>query len=312
MSEWSGGGGGYGRQPLSMRVPVTPMVRRIMLVLTGVYFVEVLLYELRPGLLLSLLDLTVLDHSEVLGSGYVWTLVTYGTLHEFMPNPLLSVLAFAGAAWGVVLLYRSRLGRQEFVLFVVVAFALMLLMGALQVGGTFHVAGNLVVLYFFGHLFESRWGSRRFLWFFVMCTAGGGVLSTAVWYIAPNLAGPSVLGASAASMGLIAAFAVYYANESILYAFVMPIKGKYVLAVAILFDLVALADPNSTVAVFAHFGGMITALLLTTGYWRPKKLRGLISQKAAQKKAKRPHLRLVPPPAEAEEDDEDDPPRYLH
>ena len=42
----------------------------------------------------------------------------------------------------------------------------------------FHIFFNMLVLYFFGPMIERLWGSRKFLVFYLICGAAGGVVYT--------------------------------------------------------------------------------------------------------------------------------------
>ena len=288
------------RGPISLAVPLTPMVKRLMQILAGVYLVEAMLYTwLPPETFQSLAGMLFLDHSEVLGSYRIWTIATYAWFHEYRPAPILGIAACGAMAYGLYRLYLSEWGRREFFMVIVLAFFATNVLSLMGLGAPLHMLGNVVVLYFFGHTFEEKWGARRFLTFWVVCTMGGGLASTIGWYVAPTIAGEVVIGASAGAMGLIAAFAVYFPEQPIMYGFIIPIKGKHLLILALLFDSIGLFFPNG-VAVFAHLGGVIAGLLLTTGYWRPSKVLG----KFQGRKPKKPHLRIIK--------DDDDPPRYLH
>ncbi len=305
MSGTYGGGGGQGGDGrISLVMPVSPMVKKIMTVMTGIYLATVLGQTFLPETTWAALWTNLrLSHDSVFGGWRLWTLFTYGWLHDLGPAPLVSVLVCGGAFYGLVLAYRSQWARREFFLFILAVFAGFMLLGALGFGAPLHLGGNLIALYFFGHMFESRWGPQRFLLFWALCLIGGGLLSTMMWYPFPRLTGASVVGASAGTMGLIAAFAVYFPNQSVLYGLVIPIKGKYFLIIAVGLDLINLIG-GSQVAVFAHFGGIITAILLTTGYWRLNKIKSYVDGRFG--KPKKRHLRVVPPP------DDDEPPRYLH
>lgn len=324
----SGGYYGGGPEGISLRVPVGPMARKIIYANIGVYLVTMLALVVNPDSLHLMAKWLFLVNEEAIGKLHVWTWFTYGWLHDFGPNgamdpslrmwPLWSMIVCGGAIWGIVELYRSRKMQSEFFLFLILAFAIITFVGYLNFSAPMHVLGNMLTLYFFSHLFEKRWGGRRFLVFWVLCVVAGGVLSTLMWYVLPAQAGGAVIGASGGAVGLVAAYAMYYPNQTILYGLMVPIKGKHMLLILALFDglllLASLIRQSSPgVAVFAHFGGMAMGILLTTGYWRPSKLSTLVGSKKPRKRKKGPnpnHLRLVPPPDEDDEDD--DRPRYLH
>jgi len=147
-----------------------------------------------------------------------------------------------------------------------------------------HLAFNLIILYFFGPLFERSWGTRDFLRFFILCGIGGGVFTTILSEIFPGMFGAVVVGSSAAMLGLIVAFSMRFPDEEILLFFILPIKGRLIVPITLVVDLLVRLS-GSPVAIAAHWGGMLTAYLLLTGNWRPWKLRrALTSLKTPRKK----------------------------
>ena len=73
-------------------------------------------------------------------------------------------------------------------------------------------------------------------------------------------------------LGLIVAFSMRFPNEEILLFFILPIKGRYIIPITLVLDLLVRLS-GSPIAISAHWGGMLTAYLLLTGNWRPWKLR---------------------------------------
>jgi membrane associated rhomboid family serine protease len=296
-----------GERRISLRVPVTAMVRKIMLANAGVYLVTVLALTLFSAESLAGWARNLfLTPPAVLGAGKIWTLATYAWFHDLGQRPLMSVIVCAGAIYAVIRLYKSRWGQQEFFLFLLAAFLISSLVNGLGYGAPLHLAGNMLGLYFFGHIFEDRWGPRRFLSFWLACTIGGGVCSTLFFYVWPSAVGVGpIVGASAGVLGLVAAYAVYFPEQQVLFGLLVPIRGKHFLWIVVAFDLLSLLQPGN-VAVFAHLGGIAAALLLCTGYWRPSKLMAKLSD------PKSSHLRLVMPDDDDDDKDDEEPRRYLH
>lgn len=297
---------------ISLRVPVTPMVRKIIWANLAIYLLTALgaLLMAAPTLR-QWVDNLWLTHPSVTERGKIWTVATYAWFHDLGRGgleghsflPIMSVLMCTAAGYGIYRLYNSAWGRREFFLFLLVSFVIIQFVSIAGYGAPLHLGGNLMGLYFFGHIFEERWGSRRFIHFWIICTVAGGVFSTLVYQFFPSMVGDGpVLGASAGVLGLVAAFSIYFPEQQVLFGLLVPIKAKHFLWIAVAFDLLALLA-GSNVAVFAHFGGMIAAALLCTGYWRPAKIMG----KFSSEKTKDSHLRLVLP-----DDDDDKPRRYLH
>jgi hypothetical protein len=285
----------------SLRVPITPMVRKIMVLNAGIYAVCVGACALKYSESIQWLTNNLyLNPDAVIDGSSVWMLATYAWFHEIGQAPVLDLVVCAGVIYGFMRLYKSPWARQEPIMFWVVAFLAMMLIGGIGFGAPLHLAGNLIGLYFFGHIFERRWGPRRFLIFWLLCTIAGGALETLVHvYWSRGI----VLGASAGVLGLLAAFSVYHPDDRVLYGMVLPIKGRHFILIAVAFDLLSFLG-NQGVAIFAHLGGILMGLLLTTGYWRPGKV--LDKLQGGEKRRRANHLRIVP------REDDDDPPPYLH
>ncbi len=134
-------------------------------------------------------------------------------------------------------------------------------------GSEWHLFFNMLGLWMFGAELERLWGSARFIRLF-----GASVLTAALTQMAlVTLAGinsPTV-GASGGLFGLLLAFGMMFPNRIIMPLFPpIPMKAKIFVAVfGGLELLMGLASPGSTVAHFAHLGGMLGAWLMIR-YWR--------------------------------------------
>jgi membrane associated rhomboid family serine protease len=124
--------------------------------------------------------------------------------------------------------------------------------------GLFHLAFNLLALWFFGRPVEARLGTGNFLKVYFAGGLLGGLLQTALCWIFPQYFGLApVVGASAGICALIAAFALME-PEAMIILLVFPMKAKYLLwietGIALFFTLV---PSPSGVAHAAHLGGII-------------------------------------------------------
>lgn len=124
--------------------------------------------------------------------------------------------------------------------------------------GLFHLAFNLLALWFFGRPVEARLGTGNFLKIYFAGGIFGGILQTALAWIFPQYFGLApVVGASAGICALIAAFALME-PEAIIILLVFPLKAKYLLwietGIALFFTLV---PSHGGVAHAAHLGGII-------------------------------------------------------
>jgi membrane associated rhomboid family serine protease len=149
--------------------------------------------------------------------------------------------------------------------------------------GLGHILGNMFALWMFGTPLENRWGSQRFLLFYFVTGFGAAALHLGVnyWeyvqafnlhaatgsgealYFLQSLEMTPTVGASGAVFGLLLGFGMMYPNQQIYLYFLLPIKAKYFVAIYGLFELFnGVANSGSSIAHFAHVGGMIFGFLL--------------------------------------------------
>jgi len=154
-----------------------------------------------------------------LRAGHVWTLATYGFLHD--PENLLSIVC------------------------------------------------NMLGLYFLGRELVPLVGEKRFLGFYFAAIVLGGLAWTAVnWRL-----GGSVIGASAAVMGVLSLFACFFPDQEITFLlfFVLPVrvKPKYVaLGIAafdlfgcVFYEILGKVSPFGGIAYSAQLGAMAAGWL---------------------------------------------------
>jgi membrane associated rhomboid family serine protease len=152
-------------------------------------------------------------------------------------------------------------------------------------GGLMHLAMNMVVLFFFGPPLEGKWGEREFLRFYVVCGLGGVALSYVFLPV-------SIVGASAATYGVMLAFALNWPNVPIYIWGIFPVQAKYLVAFMSIVSLLSAVEgvEGSNVAHFAHLGGLITGFLYLKADWRPGAKLGALQRAATRKR----RLAIVP------------------
>jgi membrane associated rhomboid family serine protease len=138
--------------------------------------------------------------------------------------------------------------------------------------GLLHLAGNMLFLWIFGDNVEDFFGHLTYLFFYLVCGIGAGLL-----HVLFNL-GSTVpaLGASGAISGVMGAYMLLYPRERILtlvFIFVVPIPAVFILGYWFLLQFLsginALgASASGGVAVWAHVGGFLLGMLLTALVWR--------------------------------------------
>lgn len=176
-------------------------------------------------------------------------------------------------------------------------------------GDFMHIFFNMFALFMFGGVIESRWGTKRFINFYLITGLGAvalqmGVQAYEVYQItgsivhnpvtvdlAANMAqikipgiseearntligiyGFPMVGASGAIFGLLVAFGMLYPNTEMYIMFIpIPVKAKFIIPVYILVELsLGVARvPGDSVAHYAHLGGALLGFILVK-LWKDK------------------------------------------
>ena len=128
-------------------------------------------------------------------------------------------------------------------------------------GGWDHLFFNMFALWMFGSTMENLWGLRRFLFYYLVCGVGAGLVNLLVpgWGI--------TVGASGAIYGLLLAFGMTFPNEYIYLYFLMSIKAKWFVIGYAVIEVFEGFFSTGNVAHFAHLGGMLFGLIIIL-YWR--------------------------------------------
>jgi rhomboid family protein len=133
--------------------------------------------------------------------------------------------------------------------------------------GLLHIAGNMLFLWIFGDNVEDFFGHLTYLFFYMACGIGAGILHV---FFNLNSTIPA-LGASGAISGVMGAYMLLYPRERIttlVFIFVVPIPAVIILGTWFLFQFLAGINAlggiaTGGVAVWAHVGGFLLGVLLT-------------------------------------------------
>ena len=121
-------------------------------------------------------------------------------------------------------------------------------------GSILHLLFNGLGLFFFGPALEERWGTGKFLAFFLGTGVAGGVLAM---LLEPNSLVP-VIGASGAVYGILAASAVLFPNAVIYLYMIIPVRAKWLIIGLGAYEFFMLFRGGVGVSHEAHLGGMIS------------------------------------------------------
>jgi len=207
---------------------------------------------------------------------------------------IINVLFFLGG----IVAPRYGLNLSDFLglhFFMASDFNLAQLISYMFMHGSFtHLFFNMFAVWMFGRILEQIWGPKKFLFYYIACGIGAGLIQEVVQYIqyAVELSAydkvdmgsgmlipmqeylnmMNTVGASGAVYAILLAFGMLFPNEKMfVIPFPFPIKAKYFVAGYAIIELMegVANNPTDNVAHFAHLGGMIFGFLLII-YWRKK------------------------------------------
>lgn len=128
----------------------------------------------------------------------------------------------------------------------------------------FHIAFNMLGLYWFGKLFLGFLGKRQLVGTYLWGGIFGYVFFVVAYHLLPvlrvHLPNANVIGASAAVLAILSAVAFYKPNHSIYLMFVGEVKLKYLALFYIILDVLTMAGGNAGGHI-AHLGGMFFGYL---------------------------------------------------
>ncbi len=122
-----------------------------------------------------------------------------------------------------------------------------------------HIFFNMFMLWMFGMEIENIMGSKKFLYYYLICGVAAGL---AQLFIAPLFSVPALtIGASGAVFGVMIAFAFMFPDRLIFLWFLIPIKAKYLIGFLFILEIFFIGDAGSDVAHLAHLGGAIAGFI---------------------------------------------------
>ena len=133
-------------------------------------------------------------------------------------------------------------------------------------GGFAHIVGNMLVFFFMGIAFEQRIGWKKFIVIYLL-TGVCGALTHSIFNLDSKT---TLIGASGAIFGILGAFAYSYPRDEVVMpiplGIIMVFRKVKVIYAAILFSAletaIVLLDVQDTTAHFAHFGGLVSGVIL--------------------------------------------------
>lgn len=143
--------------------------------------------------------------------------------------------------------------------------------------GFWHIFGNMIVFFFMGMAFEQRIGAKKFLAIYLL-TGVCGALTHSLLNLDSSIL---LVGASGAIFGILGAFAYSYPRDEVVMPipiyimFIMRIKVLYAAIIFAAFEtFIVWLDVQDMTAHYAHFGGLISGVILAALLIRNKKATG--------------------------------------
>ncbi|WP_129775777.1 rhomboid family intramembrane serine protease [Peristeroidobacter soli] len=140
-------------------------------------------------------------------------------------------------------------------------------------GGVAHLFFNMFALFMFGSDIERLFGSRRYLFYYLMCVIGAAAMHLIVTTATGGMSGP-VIGASGGVFGLLLAYGMAFPRRMLMLIFPpIPMPAWLFVTLYGIFELVmGVTQTASGIAHFAHLGGMATGFVIIR-YWQAQRRR---------------------------------------
>lgn len=129
-------------------------------------------------------------------------------------------------------------------------------------GGWWHLFFNMWSLMIFGNAVEQQVGTKRFVWYYLLCGIGAALVNQLFTWL--GIIHPAQLvGASGAIYGVMAAAAFFFPNAKLfIIPIPFPIKLKYLVGFYTVVEMYLGITSIDGVAHFAHLGGILVGAII--------------------------------------------------
>ncbi len=167
------------------------------------------------------------------------TMMFGGIPGEFFINKFFALIPFGGLDFGAI--------SMSFLPWQIITYQFLH-------GDFWHIAINMFILWMFGMEIENYWGSKKFLFFYLMAGVTGGLFQLLSGFSAPTI------GASGAVYGVMVAFAMFFPDRYIFLYMLVPVKAKYLIVFVMVIEFMSVGN-MSFIAHLVHIGGAAFALV---------------------------------------------------
>lgn len=131
----------------------------------------------------------------------------------------------------------------------------------------FHLLFDLAILWVFAPDIERRWGTSRFLRFFLFSAIVGGIAHQAIALGSPWGEDPAV-GPTGPLLGLLLVFASYHPDRRVSILFVIPARVRWAIPAMVALAIFLVEGDRWRISQLAHFTGIGAALFYVASYHR--------------------------------------------
>lgn len=122
--------------------------------------------------------------------------------------------------------------------------------------GFFHLLFNIIMLYWFGRLYQNYFTDKQLLTTYFLGGISGAALYILAYNFLPAFQHSDMLGASAAVTAIVFSVCLYAPNQSIRLFFIGEVKLKYIALFYVVLDVLQIAGDNPGGHI-AHLGGAL-------------------------------------------------------
>lgn len=126
--------------------------------------------------------------------------------------------------------------------------------------GFWHMAMNMLILYWFGNIAGDLLGDRRILPVYILGGLTGALFYLASYQWMPMIGG-FALGASAATLAIVFTAVITAPDYSMHLILLGPVKIKYIGITILFFDIIGTSGTSNTGGHVAHLGGTLFGIM---------------------------------------------------
>ena len=155
---------------------------------------------------------------------------------------------------------------------------------------------GVFIFWLFGKIYEQRWGENNFFKFIALSGIGAAGLAIPLSYLVNFLLPFNDYGAAQGVGPIIDAILIHMVimepNSRIMAGFVLPMRTKTLIYCILGFDIIT-GIMTGAAGLSTTLGGIVMGYLLTTGNWRPTRIK---AEWEVRTGPKRRNLYVVKPP----------------